>query len=123
MKFTKAKLSDLALPGVTIETDQVDDHLKCISFSVDGKLAFRIAHDTYANGIKVEVLAPPPTKDVWRLSGTVLGIPLTQDFDDQYKANDEKRRFEARCEEDGCKLTVEKTTVEINEKEEADVKF
>lgn len=117
MKYQNVKsVGEIKLPpNTTIELDQVDSSYKAISFFIDGKFAFRVAMDSY--NMYLQRQADPKTKEVYRLSGTLLGIPVTKDFDDEWSAKREYDRLEnGMSSNSDAKLTIEKTTIEVEDK-------
>jgi len=107
------KASDLVLEGIKIEIDTVDHSQKAVTFTdVKGNVV-RVAHRDY-NSLSVEVPAPPEMEKKFKLSGTVLGLPVDKLFDDQFEARNELERLESEVRnEDERSLKVEQVDVPV----------
>lgn len=117
MKYQNVKsVGEIKLPpNTTIELDQVDSSYKAVSFFIDGKFAFRVAMDSY--NMYLQRQADPKTKEVYRLSGNILGIPVLKDFDHEWNANEEASRLRNGIQEaEKATLVVEKTLIEVEDK-------
>ena len=108
MRFkTVKKSSEITLEGVKVELDFVDGALKAAHFTDPKGNTLRITERGY--NLYAEIPAPPETEKKYKLHGHVLDVPVEKIFDDEFEANQEKRRLEdeaARSE-----LKVEKVEV------------
>ncbi|MGH8266900.1 MAG: hypothetical protein ACRETH_05480 [Steroidobacteraceae bacterium] len=112
MRFRTAKKgADVVLAGIKAELDIVDGTTHGITLS-DGQ--GHVVHITQRGyNLFVEVPAPPATEKKYKLHGHVLDVPVERLFDEEFEANQEKRRLEdetARHE-----LKVEHVDVEVQE--------
>ncbi len=114
MKFATIRdFKELQLPGIEIQADSIDNSLRTVSFYVGTKLAFRLALDSY--NLVAQKVAPPEMRNVRRLSGTVLGIPVQQDFDSKYEADDARRKYESGlCDEKYSTLAISEASVPVD---------
>lgn len=111
MKFKSVKKSsEIVLEGVKVDLDIVDGSVKGVTFTDAKGNVVRMAERGY--NLYVEVPAPPEIERKYRLHGSVLGLPVEQYFEDEYSANDEKRRLENGSRDD-ADLTVELVEVPV----------
>lgn len=115
MRFQKIKsLKEIAIPGVSIELDETDSSLRTVTFLVGDVPVCRVAMDNYS--MQLQRIADPKTKEVYRVSGTILGLPVLKDFDTDWSAQEEASRLRRGVEiESNAVITVEKATVEVVE--------
>lgn len=85
MRFKSVKnAKDLALAGIAFEIEQVDGSVQSLSMTdSDGNLV-RLSLRSYS--LQIEIPAPPKTVKQWQLSGTVLGLPVSLNFKNDYEA-------------------------------------
>lgn len=112
LKSTK-KAADIALEGIKVELDVVDGSVKAVVLT-DAKGSFvRIAHRDYSS-MCVEVPAPPEIEKKFKLSGSVLGLPVEKMFDQKYEAEEERNRLESDVRgEDNVALKIEQVDVPV----------
>jgi len=116
MRYQNVKsISEVILPpGMTAELEQINDSLKSIAFSIDGKFSFRVTLDSY--NMYLQRIADPKTKEVYRVSGTVIGIPVCKDFDSEWSAKEEVSRLRSSVGSDlDVTVTVEKIKIPVEE--------
>ena len=90
MKLTKVgKDIDFVLPGIDIEITRVDESIRVVEFSKDGKLLARISKEDYYE-MQITVPAPPKMVTKYRLTGTItfLKLPFLVDFDSREEAEE-----------------------------------
>jgi hypothetical protein len=105
------------LPGLTLDSEFRDGQLKAIEiFDGDGALVAKIAAcDSYEMSVKVFVPAKPKLVDKWTVRGSVLGLPVDEQFENQWDANNRKGELIGRLEEE--KFEIEVALSKVEEKE------
>lgn len=106
MKYKKiTHPSDLKLEGVDIKTVMVGTEF--ISAEMTDKTGRKIlfAKGSYSS-FDVMTPAPPETVKKFRVSASVAAIPVTQDFESEYEAQDKKRELD-RVADDATMVPVE----------------
>lgn len=63
-------------------------------------------------GLSVSVQAPPPTEKKHRVTGSVLGVLVSEDFDSEFEARERERLLSSGVRED-VSLTVEEVEVPL----------
>lgn len=113
MRFaTVKKQSDITPLGVQCVADFTDGTVKVLTITDPAGNVLRVRVDSYS--MIVEVPAPPATKKVCRLSGTVAGVPVSHDFDDVYQAQRARDNYLTclRDPDKDAKLSID-TAVEV----------
>lgn len=95
MQWETAK-GDVALQGCDVKIDRVDGTPKAITI-VSGITAMRVDLDCYS--LRVSVPAKPKMVKRWRLNFKVCGVEHTQDFDDEYTAQNAADKTSGSVEE------------------------
>lgn len=117
MKWIKVKSDkEMALDGVTIETDWTNGQLTMLILKVGDKQVKVQYHDY---GIGYFVPEPPKTVTAYELTATlpIIGA-VTKTYKDQYEANDAKHELSLRMLPDGEGNTpVKVERVEVSEEE------
>lgn len=113
MKFKSVKkASEVTLDGVRVEFDMVDGSIKAVTLTDPKGNVVRCAERGY--NFYVEVPAPPETEKKFKLSGTVLGLPVEKVFDERHEADDELRRLESDVRgDDNIALKIEQIEVPV----------
>lgn len=85
MKTVK-KHSEIVLAGIAIEMHVKDGQTTGLTLTDANGSLVTVSRDTYGIGIDVLVPAPPKMVDRWRVSGKVLGLAVSEDFEGEYEA-------------------------------------
>lgn len=89
-----------------IDATTENGSVKAVEFTIGGQRV-RI-NGTY--GLDVLVEAEPPTEKKYRVAGTVLGLPVSEDFSEKYEA-DERARALASGVRDDVSLAVSEVEI------------
>lgn len=110
MKMQEAKTEkDIKLDGVKAEITRKDSYvIRIILRDTTGNVV-EVAESRY-NGIEVLIPAPPEKKKVWKVTGKIAGIPIDENFDGQYSADQRKEKLESLNAEE---LAVKEVEVEV----------
>jgi hypothetical protein len=94
MIWTRVKdRKQLVLDGISIEADKSDSSLRSVTFTDGAGHKVRVLIDSYT--LYVEVPAPPKMVEKFEVSGVIAGVPVTEQFDDSYSADNRKRELES----------------------------
>lgn len=112
-KYEQVKSSnDIQLKGIEAQVTVIDNQVKSVHL-VDAEgheLLVRI--DSYA--LSVSVPAKPKMVKRYRLKGTVLGLPVEQDYEYRHEAESRQRHFEdntSDADREETKLSIEEVEV------------
>jgi hypothetical protein len=100
-------------PNLGVMVDQTDSTINTVTiFDLPTGMPFFRVRSLY--GLHVETLAPPPTETKHRLSGLLCGVPMSQDFDHDFEAQERLRSLE-RSVRDGedCDLKISEVQVVV----------
>lgn len=113
MKFkTIKKASDVTLEGIKVEFEMLDGSVKGLTLTDSKGSLLRVMERGY--NICVEIPAPPETENKWKLSGTLLGLPVEKVYDNDWEAKEEQGRLERACrEESDSSLKVEQIAIPV----------
>lgn len=101
---------ELALEGIQVDVDTVGDELTCVTLTdINGKV-IRLAKRDYS--FRAEIPAPPKTVKRYRVSGTVLGLPVVALFETAHAAENACDRYRRNASPELVALTVEPVDVE-----------
>jgi len=109
---TVKKASEIVLAGVKVDLDVVDGSVKGLTLTDINGSVLRVSDRAY--NMFIEIPAPPETETKFKLSGTVLNLPVEKLFDQEYDAECEKDRLSREVRsDDNCVLKVEKVEVPV----------
>ena len=107
---TPKSAKDVQLDGVTIEIDKKDTSFLSVTLTDKSGHKFRTRYENYS--LSLEVPQPPETKDASVLSGNVMGLPVRETFEDDYKAHLRKAELTQTLDEGQFDLKIESEPVE-----------
>lgn len=111
MKMTEArKNSEVVLDGVSIEITRKDNSTIRVSFRDTKGNVVEIGKDGYS-GMEVLVPAKPEKKKVFQLSGKVIDLTVSENFDSKYEADSRKEMLERKDSE--ATLSIEEVEMEV----------
>ena len=94
MKYDRiTKDSDIDLPGVEVEVDRIDNGIRAVTLRAGDKLVRFVEKSSYET-LEVLVPARPKLKDAYLLTGTILGIPVSEAYEYDFEANSRKNKLE-----------------------------
>lgn len=89
MKLVKIKTArELKLPGTSVEFVTEGDNLKEVILRPEGEpesFSIKMGH-AYSDTVKVFIRREFEVKEQWRLTGTLRGLRVSQDFDTEREA-------------------------------------
>ena len=110
MEWTAVKSAkQINLLGVEVEIDRSENAFRTITFTDPSGNKLRVAHNSYS--MTVEVPSPPKTTEKFAVTGEVLGVPISETFDDSYQANSRKQELKSGTREE-INVRVEPIQVE-----------
>ena len=107
---TPKSAKDVQLDGVTIEIDKKDTSFLSVTLTDKSGHKFRTRYENYS--LSLEVPQPPETKDASVLSGNVMGLPVRETFEDDYKAIQRKGELTRNLDDGQFDLKIETEPVE-----------
>src|SRR3546814_7522497 len=112
MRYKTVKTANEAsISGGTVEFEHHDKTLRGVRLTdAEGNVVLIQAGESYSNAVKVMVPEPFDQEERWKISGSVVGIPVTEYFDSEYEANDRVREIENASNGNG---TVAKAKVKV----------
>lgn len=104
------KASDITLAGVTAAMELRDGTVHAVTLTDASGKQLRVTVDSYM--LKVFVPEPPKKEQRFRVEGTAAGLPVSEDFEQRYAADERVRELEEKTVAD-TSLKVEPVEVEI----------
>lgn len=103
------------LEGCKIDKDEMDGSITMLTITDRNGKVLRCGITSYS--FHISIPAPPKMATKFRLSGTVVGIQVTHDFDDRHQADAALQKYEdSVCDpENNCSLKVEEIQIEVTD--------
>lgn len=109
------KAGEIVLEGITVDTEIVDRGLRSVTLTDAKGRVVRFERNEYGP-LKVTVPAGPPTVEKHIVSGSVLGVPVREEFEDKYEAERRARQLEGDVHGDtNLKVNTEQVPIDPNE--------
>lgn len=115
MKLVSIKSpSEMTLPGVHVALEKENDTVVGILLTNEKGDTFCIrGAESYSRSIKIFRRQDFETKKVHRLQGTVLGIKVSEDFDEEYDAT--SRRDKILAKDASAELAIVECTIKVDD--------
>jgi hypothetical protein len=110
MNWTRVKSDkQLVLSGISVATERSDTSLKSVTFTDGVGNTVRVYIDSY--NLYAEIPSPPKTVEKYAVIGTVQGLSVNENFDNQYEADNRLEELTGRLDEEKFDLKIEKVQV------------
>jgi len=115
MKLVSIKsVNEIHLPSVRVEFEKENDTIVGVQLTNENGDAFFIrGAESYARSVKIFRRQDFETKQVHRLQGTVLGIKVSEDFDNEYDAS--TRRDSILARDPSAELAIVEQTIKVDD--------
>jgi len=100
----------IVLDGVTVEVDKADSSLVSVTLTDSKGNKVRVRHNSY--NMCVEIPAAPKLVDKFVVTGDVVGVPVSEVFDNKYEAENRRDDLVNETRNERATVSVEKIQIE-----------
>ena len=109
MNWITAKENQILFDGASIVMDRTDDSVSAVTLTDANGNMLRLRYTGYS--IALEIPAPPKMVKKYQIVGTVLGLAVTEYFDQKYEADNRLGEITGSLAEDSASLSIKEIEV------------